>query len=105
MGDIPAALLVHTVQVEAYEGSGAFGDVYADAADLACFADRTTKVERVAGGHTRIRTATLFARLDEVVPVGSRVTFTDGVTAVVVETLPRDGGGLPTPDHLEIRCA
>jgi hypothetical protein len=45
-------------------------------------------------------------RLAETCPVGSRVTLDAGAPherqATVITAARHDGGGLPTPDHLEV---
>ena len=45
---------------------------------------------------------TLYMRLSETCPVNSRVTLDDGRVSTVITAARRDGGGWPTPDHLEV---
>ncbi|WP_158070560.1 hypothetical protein [Streptomyces luteocolor] len=47
--------------------------------------------------------ATVYARPDAVCPAHSRVTLTSGRVTTVVAAYKRGGGGLPTPDHLEVQ--
>lgn len=100
---IPAWLLRHTVTVEAYEGESAYGPVYAAPITVPCFLDRKTRTVAGKDGQERVSSGTFYARPDTVCPPESRVTLPDGTTATVVNALPRDGGGLPTPDHLEVQ--
>lgn len=101
MGDIPAFLLRHSVTVEPFEGEGPFGPEYGDAATVVCFVDdKAQKVLDATGAEVVARTV-IYMPLDTVCPTGSRVTV-NARQAVVLAALRRDGGGLPTPDHLEV---
>ncbi|TDD25063.1 hypothetical protein E1287_37615 [Actinomadura sp. KC06] len=106
MGAIPAFLLRHSVSVEAYEGEGPFGTVYAAAVDVRCFRDDKRRLVRGKDGSEVTSETTLYMRLDETCPVGSRVTLDGGTgnerVSTVITASRRDGGGLPTPDHLEV---
>ncbi|MGW0550561.1 hypothetical protein [Streptomyces altiplanensis] len=46
--------------------------------------------------------STLYAPSTTVAPAKSRVTLPDGRKTVVITAESLDGGGLPTPDHLEV---
>lgn len=103
MSRIPGFLLRHRITVEAYEGSGAYGPVYADAVTVRAFLDAKTRLVRSPDGDEVTSTSTAYCRLATVCPAKSRVTLPDGRATVVIAALERDGGGLPTPDHLEVQ--
>lgn len=96
----------HTVSVEPYEGSGAFGDVFGAAVDITpCFVDETRKLVRVqtqdAAGTERVSSTTVFAPPDTTAPPGSRATWR-GRTTRVLATAVRDDAGIGLPEHLEL---
>ncbi|MEU2563216.1 hypothetical protein ABZ626_28335 [Streptomyces longispororuber] len=47
--------------------------------------------------------STVYALPDARCPARSRVTLPDGRQTTAIAALTRDGGGLPTPDHLEVQ--
>lgn len=101
---IPGWLLRHTVTVETYLGDSANGPVWADPVTVACFLDEQTRQVRAPDGREVVSSATVYCRLDAVdAQPESRVTLPGGRQTTVIEQLKRDGGGLPTPDHLEVR--
>lgn len=100
---IPAWLLRHTVTVEAYEGASAYGPRYAAPVTVACLIDQKTRTVRDRQGQEVVSGGTVYAQLDTVCPPESRVTLPDGTQSIVINTARHDGGGLPTPDHLEIQ--
>lgn len=98
--------LKHTVSVEAYEGDSAYGPRYAEAVDVRCFLEQKIRTVRNKEGQEVVSSGTFYARLDEaqdVCPAESRITLPDGTQTTVIAALPHDGGGLPTPDHLEVQ--
>ncbi|NUK07465.1 hypothetical protein HRW18_05435 [Streptomyces lunaelactis] len=98
--------LKHTVTVEAYEGDAAYGPRYALPVAVRCFLEQKTRTVRDKTGQEVVSSGTFYARLDEaqaICPAESRITLPDGSTTLVIAALPRDGGGLPTPDHLEVQ--
>jgi len=101
VGSIPGYLLRHTATIEPYLGAGAHGDLFGPPVTVACFADDKRRRVRSAGGDEVISETTLYCRLDTDAPAGSRVAV-NGRTTHVIQALRRDGGGLPTPDHLEV---
>lgn len=104
MSRIPGFLLRHQVTIEPYDGSSAYGPLYGAPVTVRCFLDEQTRLVRAADGHDVTSNATLYCRLDAVTaPPESRVTLPDGTQRTVVAALRRDGGGLPTPDHLELQ--
>ncbi len=58
---------------------------------------------RNPAGEEVTSSATVYARPDAVCPAHSRVTLTSGRVTTVVAAYKRGGGGLPTPDHLEVQ--
>jgi hypothetical protein len=103
MGEIPPSLLVHTITIEPYAGTtGAGVKVYGTAYALAVFFDDKRRMVRDSTGSQILSEGTAYGSLDASVPPESRATLPDGRTATVMAALRRDGGGLPTPDHLEI---
>lgn len=104
MSALPHWLMRHEVTAEPYRGEGAYGPVYGPATPLRCYLEQETRLVRDTSGNEVTSTSTLFARLDAVaLPAQSRVTLPDGRTTTVIAALRRDGGGLPTPDHLEVQ--
>lgn len=106
MAKLPAWLMTHRVTVEAYEGDTAYEPVYAAPVTVRCLLEQKTRTVRNKQGQEVVSSGTFYARLDEalaVCPTESRVTLPDGSTTLVIAALPRDGGGLPTPDHLEVQ--
>lgn len=101
--DIPGFLLVHEASVEPFTGEGAFGATFGDAVTVACFIEEKRRRVKAKDGAEVVSETTLYTRLDQVdvLPVGSRVTYA-GRAATVLDALRRDGGGLATPDHLEV---
>lgn len=102
---IPGYLLRHTVTVEPYAGDSAYGPVYGPPAVVRCFLDERTRTVRRADGEEVTSSSTFYARLDTDCPAESRVTLPTGRVTTVIAALRRDGGGLPTPDHLEVQLA
>lgn len=103
---LPGFLLTHEVTIEAYEGDSAYGPRYADPVAVRCFLEQRTRTVRNREGQEVVSSGTFYARLDEAqdaCPAESRITLPDGSTTLVIAALPHDGGGLPTPDHLEVQ--
>ncbi|EEP73505.1 hypothetical protein MCAG_03832 [Micromonospora sp. ATCC 39149] len=95
-----------TVSVEAYEGSGAYGPVYAAAVNVTpCVVEDSRRMVRVqtqdAAGAEQVSSTTVYAPLATVCPAGSRVTAA-GRTARVLAVSRIEAHGLPLPEHLEI---
>lgn len=104
---IPGFLLRHRVTVEPYAGeTGAHGPAYGPPVVLRCFLERKTRTVRDPRGAEVVSSGTFYARLDEALTpctAQARVTLPDGSGTQIITALPRDGGGLPTPDHLEVQ--
>jgi hypothetical protein len=100
---IPGMLLRHEVTVEAWEGQTPYGPKYAAPVVVRCFLDEQTRMVRNPAGEEVTSSSTLYALPDVVCPAKSRVTLPSGRQTTVIAAHPRDGGGLPTPDHLEVQ--
>lgn len=108
MSDLLAAMMLHELVLERYVGRGQYpGDAeYDDPEVLACYVDDGIRVIGTPEGEQIVSTAraALPATVGPV-PLQSRVTlppeFGNRVTTVVTCAV-GNGGGLPTPDHVEI---
>jgi hypothetical protein len=95
-----------TITVEAYTGSGPYGDVYGAAVQVeGCVVEESRRRVRVqtqdAAGEEVLSSTTVYCPPDTVAPAGSRVT-TGGRTARVLAATPHDPHGQPLPAHLEL---
>ena len=100
---IPGWMLGHTVTVEPYAGSGAYGPLYGAAVAVSCFVDEKTRTVRDKTGREVTSSSTFYAGPGLVCPAESRVTLPSGRQTTVIAVLVRDGGGMPTPDHVEVQ--
>lgn len=100
---VPLSLLPHSVTVEPYAGTGAYGDLYGPPKQVRCFVQDKRRMVRDATGARVVSESTLICRLDHVddFAPGSKVT-TNGRTATVITAYRQDGGRLPVPSHLEV---
>ncbi|MFI1942058.1 hypothetical protein ACH44C_33610 [Streptomyces purpureus] len=103
MSGLPGFLLRHTITIEPYLGDSAYGPAYGPAVTVRCFLDEKTRTVRDRTGQEVTSASTAYAPLDTDCPAESRVTLPTGRQTAVIAALRRDGGGLPTPDHLEIQ--
>jgi head-tail adaptor len=97
MSNVPAWLLRHTCTVEPYQGWALYGAPY----ELQCFIAENLAAAGPTGTE-RIAQITIVARKDADVPAGSRITLGDGRRGYAAAVAVHDGGGFPTPDHMEI---
>lgn len=106
MGIDISYLFVHSISVEPYEGSGGYGPTYGDPVTVSCLVEERSRQVRAPAVNTDggivVSSSTAYASLDTVAPAGSRVTLPSGRVTTVIDAYLHDGGGLPTPDHLEI---
>ncbi|GAA2772803.1 hypothetical protein [Saccharopolyspora taberi] len=105
MAGIPRFLLAQAgsdVVIEAYEGSGAYGDIYGDPVTVRAVVDASRRLVRDDAGTEVVSETTLYAPLSTVAPAGSRVTLPDGTSSTVITAKRRDGGRLPVPSHVEV---
>ncbi|AZM46568.1 hypothetical protein DMB38_12765 [Streptomyces sp. WAC 06738] len=100
---IPGWLLQHTITVEAWLGEGPTGPRFAAPAEVRCFVDEQTRLVRSPNDDEVTSSSTAYCRPDTECPAKSRVRLPTGRTTTVIAALRRDGGRLPTPDHLEVQ--
>lgn len=98
---IPDVLLVHTVSVEAYEGSGAYGDIFGTAYDLPCYVEQERKLIRSSTGEEVVSSTQVYCNPGEPIPLGSKVTW-NGRTSLVLGVGDYEDGGLTGLAHREI---
>lgn len=115
---IPAELLVHTVTVEAYEGSGAYGDILAAPVTVPCYYEQTTRLVRNSTGEETVSQTQVYTdppgtptKLADGTPVtipavpgGSIIALPDGTRTTVLNNNVLDDGGLTGLAHQEIDC-
>jgi hypothetical protein len=102
---LPGFMLRRQVTVEPYLGDSAYGPVYGTPVpNVQCFIEEETRLVRDKDGRQVVSSTTFYCRLSAVeAPPESRVTLPDGRQTTVIAAKPHDGGGLPTPDHLEVQ--
>lgn len=103
MSALPGFLLVHEVTVEPYEGNSANGPKYGTAVTVACMHEDQIKLVRNPAGEEVTSSAVFYAQRGPNIPAKSRVTTPSGRKTTVIVVADHHGGGLPTPDHLEVR--
>lgn len=96
-----------TITGEAYEGSGAYGDVYATAAPVTpCVVQHKRERVRVqtqdAAGEEVISETTVWCPPGTVLPPGSRITLPDGRVTRVIVASPLGASGHDLPEHVEL---
>lgn len=104
MGVIPGHLLRHTITIEPYQGEGGSGPVYGPGVEVRCFREDSRKLVRNQLGEQVVSESQAYCLPGTVAPPKSRVTIpgSNPRTAFVIQAKDRDGGGLPTPDHVEL---
>jgi hypothetical protein len=100
---LPGIWLRHEVTVEPYLGVGPSGPQYGPTVVVRAFVEERTRLVRSPEGDEVISSATVYARLGPSCPAKSRVRLPSGRRTTVIAELRHDGGGLPTPDHLEVQ--
>ncbi|MFJ2292097.1 hypothetical protein ACIOG7_10350 [Streptomyces sp. NPDC087894] len=103
MAAIPRRFLRHRILVEPYLGRSSTEDLYGPAVEVRCLLDEKTRNVRTPAGDTVVSSSTAYAYPGTKAPPKSRVTLADGRKTKVIQDAPRDGGGLGTPDHVEIQ--
>lgn len=104
MVKLPRWLLRHTITVEPYQGSGAYGPQYGDPHAAAALVAETVKHVRSGTGEIVVSTAQIYAGPDLDCPVGSRVILPDGRITRVLTTARHTAPGLPVPESTEVYC-
>lgn len=102
---IPTWVWVHTVAVEPLLGTGGHGEVYGEAVTYDCLVDNTARLVRQPDGREVVAATQVFLPAGtSAPPVGSRATLPApwSRTTAVISVADRDGGGLPTPDHVHL---
>lgn len=110
MADIPLAYLTQTASVRTFQGSSGKGEqLYGAAATFACLVEHSRRrVRSSTTGQEVISSSTLRCRRSVTAAAfrpGSLVTMPSGDVAEVIDCKDWTGGGLPTPDHLEVILA
>jgi hypothetical protein len=101
----PAFLLRHDITVETYLGESAYGPRYGAPTVVRGLLERSIRTVRGQNGEETTSSGTFRTRLDAGIEAEARVTLPDDTTTTVIAVVPHDGGGLPTPDHLEVQLA
>lgn len=101
---------VHTTDVQRFAGSGSEGDTWdAVAEGVPCFISDKRRLVRAGTGEQVVsETTVLYPKTTADIPVDSLITLPalfGGRTSTVLAVSRHDGGGLPTPDHLEVAIA
>ncbi|MFE0651340.1 hypothetical protein ACFVZH_22405 [Streptomyces sp. NPDC059534] len=100
---LPGIWLRHKVTIEPYLGVGPSGPQYGPATTFRAFVEEKTRMVRSPAGDEVVSSATFYARLDVTCPAKSRARLPSGRRTTVIAELRHDGGGLPTPDHVEVQ--
>lgn len=103
MSRVPGWLLRHRITIEPYEGASSTDAVYGPPQQVRAFVNEQTRAVVSPGGEQVTSSSTAYAAPGTKVPPLSRVTLPSGRVTKVIACLPRDGGGLATPDHVEIQ--
>lgn len=106
------SLLLHTITVETFEGSGALGSVYSEPVTLSpdtdpetgVMVDETTRLVRASDGTEKVSSSTITARIEQAdqLKAGSRVTLPSGDVTTIITRSVRVGGALP--DRVQVSC-
>ncbi|MFF7553568.1 hypothetical protein ACFZA9_11860 [Streptomyces olivaceus] len=103
MSRVPGWLLRHRITIEEYLGDSSTGALYGPPQQVRAFVDEQTRAVVSPGGETVTSSSTAYTAPGTTAPPLSRVMLPSGRVTKVIAALPRDGGGLPTPDHVEIQ--
>jgi hypothetical protein len=95
---------VHTVAVETYLGSGAYGDQWATAVPALVWVEDVTKLIRDSSGTEVVSTSRIFGELSLAAEfaLGSLVTTSSGRQSRVLGLARLDSGSLGNLDHIEV---
>ncbi|MGH7954757.1 MAG: hypothetical protein ACREOZ_02225 [Gloeomargaritales cyanobacterium] len=95
--------MVHSIEVEPLLGQFSQGPSYGTKVVIdKCFVEDETTLQRDKNGQEVVSSCmVLINDLTTDIPLDSRVTV-NGRRTTVLNVKRRDGGGLPTPDHLEV---
>jgi hypothetical protein len=98
---LPARFRTHTITVEPYEGSGAYGPVFGAAVQVSCRVEDKVQLVRSNIGEEVVSSTTVYCDVGVTIPAGSRVTVKGRVTSVISVGDPSTGGRSPL-DHMEV---
>lgn len=106
MADIPRQYLVHSIDVETYTGTGAYGDQHEAAVPVACMVEDSRRLVRNTDGDEVMSETTLYAHLDDAAKLTEKsfVTLPSGRASKIILRKLRDDGGMGTPQHVEAAC-
>jgi hypothetical protein len=99
---IPIAFMPHTIHVEPFLRSTSTGQRYDISRPYRCLLIEKPKVIRNALGRQVIAQAMVVGDISMIAPPESRVTLPSNRIAYVIDTGIGNGGGLSTPDHIEL---
>jgi hypothetical protein len=103
MPRMPRRMLTHRITIEPFEGDGARGEVYGTpVTGVRALAVPKTTVIRDADGKRTVSNTTVVLLPGQACPPRSRLTLPDGRKVTAMQVTGADGGGLPTPDHVEV---
>lgn len=106
MPALPGFLLRHTVVIEPYLGQGGNGASYGPAVTVRCFRDDARRQVLNDRGEQVISEGVCYCPPGTTAPPMSRLSgLPNGKVTYVISSKLRDGGGLPTPDHVEVTFA
>lgn len=96
-----------TITVEAYSGSGAYGDVYADPVEVTpCVVQDSRRRVRVqtgtAAGAEVISETTAWCPPGTTAPAGSRITLASGRITKVIVSADITAAGHDLPEHVDL---
>lgn len=100
---IPARWRTHTISVEPYVGSGAYGSTYGPPVSITCRVEDTVRLVRASSGDEAVSSSTVYCDTDVVIPAESRVTVNGRVTTVL--SVSNLSTGRSRLDHLEAALA
>lgn len=98
---LPERLRTHTITVEPYTGSGAYGSTYGAPVQVACRVEDVRRLVRAASGDEVVSSTTVYCDAGVVIPAESRVTVKGRVTTVLLVSDPSTSGRSKL-DHLEV---
>ncbi|MCK9928801.1 hypothetical protein MXD62_16725 [Frankia sp. Mgl5] len=98
---LPGWLLPHTVLIEPLAGSTGTGAAFGPGFTAPAMVQDKRRTVTSATGEEVVSDTAVFLPAGTDCPSGSRVTA-GGRVAIAVVVTTADGGGLPTPDHIEI---
>ena len=102
MADELGLFWVHETTVRTFDGSGPFGDTYADPVAVPCFIDPTRRLVRNAEGREVVSEATITGSVTHGHRFTPESTVTiDGQERTIITIGTHYSGSLGLPDHFE----